>query len=188
MQSFLRTSANAMRRAVRPFRRFATTDDGVTAVEFALVAAPFFGLMFALLETALIFFAQQTLETAVGNAAREIRTGQAQQQNFSQSTFKDQICQQIQVLLDCSGKLQLDVRTYATFDSINLTPVTDATGKIDPSNFIYSPGHGTDIVTVRAFYEWPTWSKLFGLHLNSLADGNHLLAAASAFRNEPFPW
>jgi Flp pilus assembly protein TadG len=188
MQPLKRSFLKATTRAVRAFARFAKTDDGVTAVEFALVAAPFFGLMFAILETALIFFGQQTLETAVSNAAREIRTGQAQQQGFSQAQFKDQICQQIQVFFDCTGGLALDVRTYKTFDTINLTTPIDATGKFDPSKFTYDPGHGTDIITVRAFYEWPTWSRLLGLSLNNLADGNHMLAAAAAFRNEPFPW
>jgi hypothetical protein len=93
------------------------------------------------------------------------------------------------VLFNCSSALVMDVRTYATFDSISLgMPPVDATGKVDPASFVYQPGHGGDIITVRAFYEWPTWSKLLSLSLNNMADGNHLLAAASAFRNEPFPW
>ena len=36
------------------------------------------GLMLGILETALLYFAGQTLETAVANSARLIRTGQAQ--------------------------------------------------------------------------------------------------------------
>ena len=46
-------------------RRFARAQDGAAAVEFALVAAPFLALIFAILETALVFFAGQTLEAAV---------------------------------------------------------------------------------------------------------------------------
>ncbi len=49
---------------VRTARRFARQQDGAAAVEFALVAAPFSALIFAILETALVFFAGQTLETA----------------------------------------------------------------------------------------------------------------------------
>ena len=47
-------------------RRFVRQEDGVAAVEFALVAAPFLALIFAILETALVFFAGQALETAAG--------------------------------------------------------------------------------------------------------------------------
>ena len=45
--------------------------------------------MFAIMETALVFFASQTMETAVADSARLIMTGQAQQQGFSQQQFKD---------------------------------------------------------------------------------------------------
>jgi Flp pilus assembly protein TadG len=48
-------------------RRFVREKDGVVAVEFAIVAAPFLALMFAIMETALVFFASQVLETAVAD-------------------------------------------------------------------------------------------------------------------------
>ena len=78
---------SAGRAALRPFRRFVRANDGVTAVEFAIVATPFFALMFAIFETAFVFLGQQTLETAVANAARQVRTGQAQAQGFSSVQF-----------------------------------------------------------------------------------------------------
>jgi len=156
-------------------------------IEFGLVALPFCALMLAILETALLFFASQTLETAVSNTGRLIRTGQAQQQGFSADQFKDDVCAQIMSLFDCGSGLFLDVRTYQTFDSINLTKPIDENGDLK-KDFTYQPGHGGDIVVVRAFYEWPTFSKLLGLNFSNLGDGNHLIAATAAFRNEPFPW
>jgi Flp pilus assembly protein TadG len=167
--------------------RFGRDQSGVTAIEFGLVAAPFVALMLAILETALLFFAAQTLETAVSNAARLIRTGQAQQQGFDADQFKEQICTQVMDLFDCDAGLLLDVRTYQTFDSVNLTKPVDEDGNLDVDS-TYQPGHGGEIVVVRAFYEWPTFSKLLGLNFSNLADGNHLIAATAAFRNEPFPW
>src|SRR5690606_26334632 len=82
---------------LRAFRR---DQSGATAVEFALVAIPFFALMFAILQTALVFFAGQAMETAVANAARLIRTGQAQQQGLTAEEFKEQICTQIFTIFD----------------------------------------------------------------------------------------
>ncbi len=45
--------------------------------------------MFAIMETALVFFASQTLETAVADSARLIMTGQAQNQNFTAGAVQD---------------------------------------------------------------------------------------------------
>ena len=64
-------------------RRFAWHQRGAAAVEFSLIAVPFLALTFAIIETALVFFAGQTLETAVADAGRLIMTGQAQTAGFS---------------------------------------------------------------------------------------------------------
>jgi hypothetical protein len=54
--------------------------------------------------------------------------------------------------------------------------------------FDYKPGHGGDIVLVRAFYKRRTFTDLLNMDFSNMAGGYRLLAAASAFRNEPFPW
>ena len=59
-------------------RRLVRQQDGAAAVEFALIAAPFLALVFAIMETAIVFFAGQALETAAADSARLIMTGQAQ--------------------------------------------------------------------------------------------------------------
>ena len=132
--------------------------------------------------------APAALETATANSARLIRTGQAQQQGFTANQFRDSICGQVLDLFNCTSGLSMDVRTYQTFDSINLLNPVDENGQLVTNNFTYQPGNGTDIVVVRVFYEWPTFSSLLGLNLNNMANGKHLLAATAAFRNEPFPW
>ena len=72
-----------MRRfAPRIVRRFVRTDDGAAAVEFAMVAAPFIAIIFAIFETAIVFFAGQVLEVAMADSARLIMTGQAQKSGF----------------------------------------------------------------------------------------------------------
>lgn len=49
--------------------------------------APFLALLFAIMETGLIFFTGQALETAVADSARLIMTGQAQTQGFDQTQW-----------------------------------------------------------------------------------------------------
>jgi Flp pilus assembly protein TadG len=51
--------------------------EGAATIEFAPVAVPFLALTFAIIETALVFFAGQTLEPAVSNAGRLIMAGKA---------------------------------------------------------------------------------------------------------------
>lgn len=169
------------------WRAFSRDEHAVAAIEFALIAVPFVALLFAIIETALVFFGGQTLETATANAARMIRTGQAQQNAMTAEDFKDMVCEDVGVLFDCSSKMHVDVRTFADFDSVDLTDPFDDEGNLQ-DDFEYDPGGSGEIVIVRVFYEWPVIGSLFGLSLANMPNGSHLLASTSAFRNEPFPW
>ncbi len=85
-----------MRRfAPRIVRRFVRKDDGAAAVEFAMVAAPFIAIIFAIFETAIVFFAGQVLEVAMADSARLIMTGQAQKAGFNQAKFKEEVCNRV---------------------------------------------------------------------------------------------
>lgn len=189
MASFFANTITLARRAATRcgLVRFRRNQSGATVVEFALVALPFFALMFAIIETALLFFADQALDTAVSSAARLIRTGQAQEQGLSASDFKTLICNEVGALFNCSTGLKVDVQEYPNFDAISLTPPLDANGNLKVTEN-YNAGHGGDIVVVRAYYEWPVMVNLFGAGLADMPDGTHLLTATAAFRNEPFSW
>ena len=170
---------------IRVVRRFARGEDGVAAVEFAMVAAPFLALMFAIMETALVFFASQTLETAVADSARLIMTGQAQSQSFSQAQFKSAVCAKVGGLFDCAGGLQIDVKTYTSFGSVDNSPPLDANGNLK-TNFGYQPGGPGDIVVVRLMYQWPVYASLLGFNLGDMAGNKRLVMATAVFRNEPY--
>ena len=179
------TTSSPIRRCRTFFGSFAKREDGAAAVEFAMVAFPFFALLFAILETAVVFFAGQILETGVYNASRLIRTGQAQTSGFSEAQFRQSVCDNIYGVIDCNNDLILDVRTHENFDSADLSSPFDADGNttFTPK---YDPGQRNDIVVVRAFVKWPTIVPGFGNDLSTFGDGSRLLAATAAFRNEPF--
>jgi Flp pilus assembly protein TadG len=166
-------------------RCFARQQDGAVAVEFAMVAAPFLALVFAILETAIVFFAGQTLETAAVDSARLILTGQAQTQGMDQAKFKDAVCAKIYGLFNCATGIFVDVQTYSSFSSIALQSPVDKDGNMT-SQFTYSPGGPGDIVVVRLFYQWPVYVSLLGFNLADMSGGKRLLAATVAFRNEPY--
>jgi Flp pilus assembly protein TadG len=158
---------------------------GATALEFAFVALPFFSLMLAIFETTAVFFASGTLENAVNDAARQIRTGEVQSGNVTPDQFKNLICGKIAPLLACDANLNVDVRSFPNFQAINFPPPInpDKTFGINPT---FSPGQAGDIVLVRVFYTWQVVTPLIGATFANMAGNKRLISTATAFRNEPF--
>jgi Flp pilus assembly protein TadG len=166
-------------------RRFVRQQDGAAAVEFALVAAPFLALTFAILETAFVFFAGQTLEATAADSARLIMTGQAQTSGYTQSDFKTAVCSRVYGLFDCANGMTVDVKSYSSFASANTTsPVVN--GQLDTSNMAYSAGGPGCIQVVKLYYQWPIYVSMFSDNLSNLNGNKRLLVATSVFRNEPF--
>lgn len=186
-KTFRQKLCGALRpKAPRLLRRFLRRKDGATAVEFGIVALPFFALMFAIIETAMVFFAGQVLETVVADSGRLILTGQAQSKKFDAAQFKTEVCAKVYGLFDCEGGLQVDVRTYASFAAVDTAKPIDADGKLTFTP-TYAPGGPGEIVVVRLAYAWPIQVSLLGYSLGDLAGGSRLLLATAAFRNEPYP-
>jgi Flp pilus assembly protein TadG len=165
-------------------RGFAGEEDGTAAIEFGLVAMPFLALVFAIIETALVFFANQVLESAAADSARLIMTGQAQTQGLNQDTFKQKVCSRIYGLFDCNSGVYVDVQKFSKFADANLSTPLDANGNLDTSSFKYSPGGPGDIVVVRLMYQWPMFVSMLGL--SNMSNNNRLMIATAAFRNEPY--
>lgn len=167
------------------FNRFRHNKDGASAIEFAIVAVPFLGLLMAIFETTLIFFTQSALETGVANAGRLIRTGQVQTQGISEQDFKTAVCDSLAGYLNCDANLTVDVRSFSSFASVTLPPALDGDGELNGGTQ-FSPGNTSEVVVVRAFYVWDMVTPDHVTGLSNMSNGRRLIAAASAFRNEPF--
>ena len=166
---------------LRAFRR---RDDGAAAVEFAMVAAPFLAVLFAIMETAIVFFAGQTLETAVADSSRLILTGQAQSTGLTQATFKEAVCAKIYGLFDCEDGITVDVQKYTAFANADLSRPVDEDGNVKPGG--YNPGGPCEIVVVRLIYQYPVYVSMMGFNLADMSGNKRLLVATSVFRNEPY--
>lgn len=168
-------------------RAFFADQKGATAVEFALVGAPFIALLVALIQTFLVFFAQQLLETVVTQSSRTILTGQAQAQNLTQSQFAQTVCSNVVILFSCSN-LMIDVQVAGTWTSANAGAPSltfDANGNVT-NTWQFNPGNPGDIVIVRVMYQWPVFLGPLGFNLSNLSNGNRLIMASTAFKNEAF--
>lgn len=177
------------RLARRGRRRFARSEDGAAAVEFALLAVPFFAILGAILETSLVFLSGQVLESAVNDTSRLVRTGQARSTIASVDQFKSEVCSRLYGLFaNCSG-LHVEVDVVQNFAAAQFSPPIDPDCE-PPCNWTrpesYNPGQGTSVVMVQVHYKWPVFLSLGGFGLANLPDGTRLLGAATVFKSEPF--
>jgi Flp pilus assembly protein TadG len=177
--------------AVKPrlrhsINRFFSDRGGATAVEFGLIAAPFIALLVAIIQTFLVIFASQLLDTVVTQSARLILTGQVQNTNVSQSGFQNLVCQQVAIFFNCNG-LMVDVEAQTSFASANTSaPVLTYNGSGQVNNvWQYSPGGPGQIVVVKVMYLWPVFLGPLGFNLSNQPGNNRLIMATAAFQNEP---
>ncbi|HEX4179865.1 MAG TPA: TadE/TadG family type IV pilus assembly protein [Caulobacteraceae bacterium] len=168
-------------------RRFRIARRGAAAIEFAMLAMPFFGLLCGIMDIGLIFVVSTTLENATNSAARQIRTGQTQSSGTATAaTFVTTICGNLSWLGSaCSSSLNVDVRTFAQFSSI-AAPQPVSNGVFNPAALTFNPGAACDIVVVRSYYQWPLFAPLMDQALQTLGGGKALITAAATFRNEPY--
>lgn len=174
---------------LRQTRRLIHNDDGVTAIEFGLLAFPFFGIIGAIMQTSLVFLASQVLESAVHDASRAIRTGQAQTANMTLEQFRTDICDRLYGMFsDCDG-LHVRVNVVTNFQSATVsTPLsTSCAAPCDwTEDESFAPGAGKSVVLVQVYYRYPIIVQLGVLGMANMADGRRLMGSAAVFQNEPF--
>ena len=183
----------------RQSRNILRDESGATAVEFALLAAPFLGIVLAILQTSTSLLLSQGLDTAVQDAGRMVMTGQVHESGgvVSAAAFRDKyICNPVAPskrtlpnFVDCS-KLHVDIRKAAQFAAG--VPAFDTA---NPGSCIGGAG---DIVIVRVMYYAPIFAPFVALNgfaangtitsgqVNVDGKMTYAMSAATAFRNEPF--
>lgn len=146
-------------------------------VEFALIALPLFILLFGTIEIGFVYWANSELENATAHGARLVRTGQVQNAGTGQAALKSEICSQAVILVDCTTRLRLDVRSASTFAALSLPVPLDGTGALkSDGEFTFSPGARNEFFMVSAFYDWRP----------ILRPDDYILRATTVGRNEPF--
>jgi Flp pilus assembly protein TadG len=177
----------------RSSKHFALCQKGATAIEFALIAAPFMALLVALFETALVFFAARVLDEVTEEASRYILTGQAQQANMTQAGFQTYLCTStdtaalVSALFNCNN-LMINVESYSAFSSASTATPTltyNANGSVS-NTWSYSPGSAGSIVVVQVMYQWPIILGPLAFNLSNLSNGDRLLISTAVFKSEPY--
>lgn len=182
--------------------RFYRREDGATAVEFALLAMPFFLLLFGIIELAVIFFMQSNVQNAAYEAGRQIRTGEF---TGDEAAMKRIICEEMNPNITaaqiptCSEKLTVQVSTLSDFSrSTNFAPdePAPAPGTPPPPAVIATQGGDTVLVEVTYRHDLALPGAMTRLSNGETPapgvtptydpDSYRNLKVITAFRNEPF--
>jgi Flp pilus assembly protein TadG len=187
--------------------RLMRSRDGATAIEFAMLAIPYFMIIFAIIETFVAFTAEQLVTNAVDVMARQMRTGQitynmGRTTDMTQAQFRQAFCDNVSILISCSAaeiatpsKLYLDVQTFSTFGAIptNIPYATTAQySDIDPTGFKYAPGGPSTINMLRAYYRWQILADIIRPYITTIrttgsVPTDFLIVSTAAFQNEKYP-
>ncbi len=189
-------------------KRLARSKDGAAAIEFAILAIPYFMIVFAIIETFVAFTAEQLLTNAVNTVSRQLRTGQitfglGRTTDMTEVQFRTAFCNEISILMKCDAgeiatpkKLFIDIRTFSSFASIPKTipRVSNADfADLDTSSFKFTPGGSKSINMMRVFYKWQITADIVRPYITTIrpADGSmpkdFLIVGTTAFQNEDFP-
>ncbi len=177
----------ALSQPFRIVRRFKKNEDGATAVEFAIVAGPFFLLVFAIIETSLLFFANQYIETVVDDVARLYRTGQLT--NIStQSDLKQEMCRRVVALFDCN-KLILQVDVSPKFSTLPPPPTStdaDSSGVYAPTERFPPYFCSKEVLQFTASYLWPIYANYSAPLVSDGLKDAALISVTAVVRTEGF--
>jgi Flp pilus assembly protein TadG len=167
------------RTAQSPRRPLFACRRGSVSLEFAAVAMPFFLLVCGTVELGLLAVNGAVLDGATREAARQIRTGQAQHSSDPLATFRNRLCAEVSGMVDCN-RITFDVRSFPSFSSVSVPPLYDADGNLQPTAF--DAGQSSDVVVVRTTMRWNFVTPL----LSQVVGNSRNLISSFVFRNEPF--
>lgn len=182
-------------------KRLKRNEDGATAVEFALVAMPFFAMLFGIMGVCQMFFWMFTMENAVWSASRDLRTGiyqtTAANSRYAGLTgdtlkteFKKAICEKAVIYSDCMAHSSVLVQAVSTFSTLSPPNCrTGSNGLVSDTDAMaaFNAGTASTVVMVTLCHSWTFGAKLAFLSMgNTLNDGGVLIQASAAFRTEPY--
>ena len=203
----------SMTKPVKVIKRFQKDEQGVTAVEFAFVGPPFFLLIFAIIESSMLFFANQYIETVVDDVARLYRTGRVisgispsgqPEGIITEQGLRDEMCDRIVALFDCN-RIFINLDSADRFIDLPLPPLADnsnninAQGAFQPEERFEQNICPKQIIQLTATYEWPIYANYAAPLISDYApadnpdqnapqleNNNAVISATAVVRTEDF--
>ena len=143
------------------FKKWVRKDDGVTAVEFSLLLAPYMMLTLGIIELAMMFLSASLLEGSTNSAARLIRTGQLQEAaQAPEQVFRDALCSYNMAFINCND-IVVEVQQLTSFNDFGAAaPTFDGDGNLVSSGV--DPGGASDRVLIRTAYRYDIMTPIVG--------------------------
>lgn len=166
-------------------KRWRKEEDGVVAVEFALIAIPFTFLLIGIIELSFIFAGSSILEGATQSASRIIRTGQLQQSEGNQEDmFRTALCDSADIFLSCDNIMYEVIHLNSFSDAENYEALFEDDGSLSSRGF--DPGGVNDVILIRTAYRQTLVTPFFG-DLFSTGEGQTvLLMSTVVLQTEPY--
>ena len=174
----------------RPFQRLRRDESGATVVEFAMVATPFFMLIFGIFGICIYQFTQFSLQNAVDQAGRSIRTNTFSTAGagggvMTTTEFKQAVCNLAPAYIDCANKLKVFVIAPGPTFSTAGTNRPSCNGADPAANPTPITGARSTIILVVACYTFEMAATLPYLHLGNTQGQAAIIQASTVFRTEP---
>lgn len=173
----------------RPFSEIWRANEGIAALEFAIVGPILLSFILAMFEIAMIYTQRELLDRAVLNATKQVYIGAATNGTVTKEQLKTAICDDlIMAGSDCSANLTLELQTISSLRNRPLTDATCRDSNLPLSPVVtYDPGQQNSFVFMRVCYMMDLMMP--GIRYVAqlpTANGKLALISGSAFRNEPF--
>lgn len=170
---------------------FGRDQSGTAAIEFGILAVPFFGFVLFILQIGLFHFSQQSLDHAVRLAARQIMTGGVPSTAKTAAGFRDQLicpkllwnasCEKVFVNAYKVAKTSSSKDGTGIYQFVNEATKTLAGPNMDASTAAFCLGGAGDYVFLDVAFDFPDFT--FGL-LGEATDRFRLRSSTFIY-NEP---
>ncbi|KAA0122318.1 TadE family protein [Methylobacterium sp. P1-11] len=170
--------------------RFAGHRAGASAVEFALLAAPFLALLGVVAESGVVAIEQQTLDIAVDRSVRQLRTGtfhDGSDGSDPSQRLRKIVCAGPSALFPCAD-LRLDVSRAASYSTSQPAEPFDKTTKTWATGFgtRFECPQGGDTITVRVAVPVMRLFRMLDFTGRIMSDKSQLLVTTEIFRAEDY--
>lgn len=176
---------------------------GVAAIEFAIVAPVFFFILFSIIELGLVMFSATVIESATSSTSRSSRLGSDGAAGDRVSYIREQIRTLSLGLID-ADRILITTDLTTSYEEIDkperclVTPMppigtcppgapfddTNGNGAYDGNLPALSIGSAGDIVRLRVYYPWTIISPLVGAFMSD--NGEYIISSTTMVKNEEF--
>lgn len=183
------------------WHRFWHTQEGVTAIEFAILAPVLFLLLFGIVEFAVIMLVTNIMENATSISSRLGKTGYVEATLSREETIRQSVINRAGNLIDPLN-LTITSKYYEQFDQIgDAEPWNDVNhngiaevgeytdingnGQYDADMGLAGYGNAEDIVVYTVRYPWHVLTPIMR-ELIGDAQGEFPITAHAVVKNEPY--